>query len=54
MNCEYCIDCGRELIDYTTHTLHFCIICENKIGSETFVFEKLNVKEKQFSSSSGR
>ncbi|WP_164985292.1 hypothetical protein [Ammoniphilus sp. CFH 90114] len=30
MKSQYCIDCGRELNEYISETLHVCNICETR------------------------
>lgn len=38
MNSTYCIDCGRELKEYPSQTLHCCTLCETKKGIGTINF----------------
>ncbi|MEW9671364.1 hypothetical protein [Ammoniphilus sp. 3BR4] len=30
MKSQYCIECGRELKEYLSETLHVCNICETR------------------------
>lgn len=32
MKSQYCIDCGREINEYMSETLHVCNICETQKG----------------------
>lgn len=36
---QFCIDCGRELQEYMSETLHVCNICETQ-KNQYIVFEK--------------
>ncbi|HJV44996.1 MAG TPA: hypothetical protein VJ824_04630 [Bacillota bacterium] len=44
MKSLYCIDCGRELSEYLSETLHYCNICETRLSKRSFLYDKLTIE----------
>jgi hypothetical protein len=47
MKSLYCIDCGRDLKEYISETLHYCNICETRLSKTSFVYDKLTLQPGQ-------
>ncbi|MBP1935048.1 hypothetical protein [Ammoniphilus resinae] len=41
MKSQFCIECGRELNEYISETLHICTICESAGNKRSYLLKKM-------------